>query len=170
MTVSGRVWRIVVGASAVILAYHMANTVDQGVSRQWPNSLQIVWGVALILLMLYGALTIAQVLRPLLGLSEVDWLPSRDDLRGPDGILAVLVVALCIFAGIAAVALLWPQMLQRAAMVGLGMFIVALVLLKTRAFWDLLEELGWRQAFGDRLVGIAYVLIGLALIIFGLLP
>ena len=169
MTVSGRAWRIVAGASAVILSCHMAKTVDQGVSRHWPDALQILWGVALILLMLYGALTITQVLRPLLGMSEVDWFPSRKDLGGTDGILAILVVAFCIFGGVAAVALFWRQMLPRAAMVGLGIFIVALALLKTRAFLDFLERAGWRQAFGDRLVEIVYIMIGLALIILGLL-
>ncbi len=167
MTTTGRISRLLAGAGAITAALRMADLVDVGLPRQWPTPARYAWSIGLLVLLLFGVGTVAQVLRSLFG-EEVRWFPSRTELGGPQGLLRVLTVAGVLFAGIAAIGLLWPPLIGRAAMVGIGLFVIATALLRSRGFWNAPNIEGVRWFFGDRLVIVLYVLAGLAIVGLGI--
>jgi hypothetical protein len=169
MSTTGRVWRFVTGAVSLAIGFWMANLIDSGVPERWVPVARYSWVIAMFILMFFGLGALIQVIHPLFGEGEIAWFPSRTELRGRQGLVAVLVVGLFIIITAVLVGSLRPDLLGRAAIAGGGLFIVFLAIARARGFWDNPRIDFWRGILGDQLVRWFYVAIGLACIALALL-
>jgi hypothetical protein len=56
----------------------------------------------------------------------------------------------------------WPVIQGRFAVAAIGIFVIALVVLRPPGFWDAPSVRNWRRVFGDWAVVVIYVAIGIA--------
>ena len=169
MSTPGRIWRSLVGAGSLAIAFRMAHVIDLGVTESLTSSARYSWGVGMFILMLFGLGCLVQVVRPLLGGGEVRWFPQRADLTGAGGLVAVLSVGVAILVAVVGIGLIRPQLIGRAAVAGGGAFVLFLALARARGFWQAGSIQVWRSVLGDRLVVAFYAALGVGLIALALL-
>jgi hypothetical protein len=168
MSTSQRTWRVLAGTASLGIVYWMAGVVDSGHSRDWPVVSRYVWLIGMLAFLFFGVGSLAQVVGPLLGQSDVRWFPP---LPARARILKPLGVGSAILAGVWAISAILPEFTGRAALAGMGLFVIYVALSRTPGFWDapgsgggIISIVGLRQLLGDRAVQMIYVFIGLALV------
>jgi len=148
----------------VAIALLMAQAVDRGIVETWARPSRWAWGIGLILLLLFGVATLVQGLRSVFGQSDMRWFPARAQLAGPRGLLAVLGAAGLILLAVVMIGLWLPELVGRAAMAGMGVFILFVVLSRSRGFWEVPSVRAMRDVAGDRLILVLYAMVGLGCI------
>src|SRR5687768_4595708 len=118
MSVSPKIWRLVAGVLSLVIGLEMAGGVDGKIALDSPAA-RYAWVTVMFVLLFFGIGSVAQVVRPLLGKTELSWFPKR---AAAGGIVRVMAVGVAILLTVWVVQVMKPQLTGRAAMAGAGVF------------------------------------------------
>ncbi|SRR6266516_970572 len=154
----------VVSASA---AWGMATAVDNGTTRAWAPALQIAWGITLLAAVFAAAFLFAQSVA-LAGGRELPFLRDSSESPAQRRAFGWTVVVGTVLIGVVLLASGTPIFRARLAMAGIGVFSIALAVLRPGGFWDAPRLRVWRASLGDAVVTFVYIGVGIAVVIWAL--